>query len=247
MSKLEGIDVITAAGGDGKFLQRAVSSVASQELPVTQYVVGPRTDEIERVCNARGHVEFLERDALSVSEARNAGIDAGDAPIIAFLDADDRFNPEHLTEVRETLSGADVVWTDMMVENGGTFIKELPEPTSIEEFYRKFRAVPLSALALRRSALDRVRFRPALELGEGIDFVARVIRNSEPAKLDESTVTKLAREESLCTSMGLFDRVTYQVAAAVGLARDIPSCRRLLPLVVSKILWRAVRDCTINR
>lgn len=237
------IDIITpVTASDSDFLYKAADSVARQELMATQYVIGPGVDELRKCCKQYEHIKLLEHNNLSVSAARNIGIEAGNAPIIQFLDADDYLKQGHLNKVQNRLSKTDLTWTNMELKGDKKSTKQLPEPGSASYFFKQFLAVPLSALALRRAVLGDIRFRPDIELGEGIDFVAKLLQDSDATKIEKPGVVKRVRDESLSVSMGFLTRLWYQTRTAVGIAKEIPACRTTLPIVLAKILYRISRD-----
>lgn len=237
------IDVITPIiASDDKYLEKAVKSLESVDLNISHYVIGPKTDEIKRINENYAFVKLVEAKGLSVSEARNVGIEHSDSSIITFLDCDDQYTDEHLPRMKRKLGDVDIVWTDMILKNGNQSIKTLPEPVSPCRFYRQFRAIPLSALGLRRSALNGVRFRPNIDLGEGIDFVTRILVNAKSGKIKTPGVIKGVREGSLSLSMSGVTRMKNQYSTAIGIAKQVPKCRKYLPIVLMTITWRVIRD-----
>lgn len=87
---------------------RAIRSVLAQETPVDNLVIvddGSTDNSMEAAkieiaaVNKKNTVIFLEQNNLGVSVARNAGANATNSDLIAFLDADDEWLPEHITEI----------------------------------------------------------------------------------------------------------------------------------------------------
>ncbi|MBC7104582.1 MAG: glycosyltransferase family 2 protein, partial [Firmicutes bacterium] len=102
MGRQEVSVVITAYNAAG-FLERAVTSVLGQTVPVSEVVVvdDASEDETPAVAGAlaRGHarVRYVRREENGgASAARNEGVRRARGAWIAFLDADDAWLPEKL-------------------------------------------------------------------------------------------------------------------------------------------------------
>ena len=93
-------------------LEAAVSSVASQTRPAreTVVVVDHNADLFRRLRATFSHLRVVEnRGVRGLAAARNVGIAATTAPIVAFLDDDAMADPEWLDRLLKRYEDADVV------------------------------------------------------------------------------------------------------------------------------------------
>ena len=94
------ITVVIPAWCSEAFLGEALDSVLAQTRPPGEILVvddGSPGDETREICAARGEaVRYLRKDNGGPASARNLGVAESRAEWIAFLDADDRWQPEKL-------------------------------------------------------------------------------------------------------------------------------------------------------
>lgn len=109
------ISVIIPAHNAADFLPRAIDSVRAQTRPPSEIIVVDDGSVDASVAIARDKgVQVLARGHAGVSATRNCGIDAATSPWLAFLDADDVWEPRKLERQSSaaTLSGAGFVGCD---------------------------------------------------------------------------------------------------------------------------------------
>jgi len=91
----------------GRFIGEAIQSVLSQTYSdLKLYVVDDgSTDETAAIITSfdDSRIHYLRRDRGGPSAARNVGIAASSSPLVAFLDADDRWHPHKLAAQVELL------------------------------------------------------------------------------------------------------------------------------------------------
>lgn len=90
------ISVVIPAYNYGRFIGAAIESVLSQTYPAAEVLVidNGSTDNTEEVVATFGDaVRYFYEDNLGVSVARNLGVDRSTGDLIAFLDADDYWEP----------------------------------------------------------------------------------------------------------------------------------------------------------
>jgi glycosyltransferase involved in cell wall biosynthesis len=172
-------------------LPRAIASVLrSQRSDIEILVVDDAsTDDtpevLQQIRDPRLHVIRIERRG-NANVARNAGIAASSAPILAFLDSDDEFLPgrcERLIALFEREPGIDAVLDSFVV--GGTaeprFARQPRGKYTGEALARLLvsHTIPLtnSAVAARRSALEEIGFfDPTLARHQDRDLLLRLAR-----------------------------------------------------------------------
>lgn len=184
------ISVLIAIDGGGAFVADALSSLRAQihadwELIVTE--CGPR-ESTEQVVHdfsviSRQPVHFSRlTDKHTVAAARNRLLELATGDWVAFLEPNDTWTPQHLTNAVPHLSeGADVVVSDVRVfdprPGGGETETTAPPPLSTNPIRTLFTndAIPeISSVVFRREVGERAgKFDERFTVGEGRDFWLR--------------------------------------------------------------------------
>lgn len=205
------IDVIIPTIGRPS-LVRAVQSVVEQSVDCRAIVVLDRPDQINEV---RGmlvgypHKLVTTGGKTKAANARNLGLDAATAPVVAFLDDDDWWGPgraERLATHVESLAGDFLIASPFLF--GLPDAEERVVPTSIPPFSAaatirinqlsdylvtrsKLRfgtnALQTSSLMMSTALARRVRWDPDLPKHQDWDFILRAARHSDVALLWDDT------------------------------------------------------------
>lgn len=127
MSEAPLVTVVVPTRDRPSFLTDALESVRAQRYEPIELVVvdgSPSETTAERVHDAGAGLRRAEyvpqTDSSGAAGARNLGIDRASGSLIAFLDDDDRWEPEKLSEQvpPATAEGVGLVYTGMRFESG---------------------------------------------------------------------------------------------------------------------------------
>ena len=97
------VSVVIPAYKCAEYIAEALDSVFAQTFKEFEVIVvndgSPDTEELERaLAPYRERIVYLRQENRGVSAARNTGIRAARAPLVAFLDADDLWEPFYLAD-----------------------------------------------------------------------------------------------------------------------------------------------------
>jgi cellulose synthase/poly-beta-1,6-N-acetylglucosamine synthase-like glycosyltransferase len=157
------VSVILPTHNRARLLQRAVASIEAQtfrdfELIVIDDGSGDRT--AETLASLAGTVNRISQSHRGVSAARNAGLAHATGELIAFLDDDDRWLPDHLSVVVTLLRGhpdAVLASTSPAHRRGG---RQRPEQARVVDAFPAIltRSVAgfLPSTAVRRAEIEAV-------------------------------------------------------------------------------------------
>lgn len=193
------VSVITPAYNAGPFIESAIRSVLEQSSPRFEIIVvddASTDDTVERVLAfADPRVNLLRLDCNGgVSAARNEGMCAAQAGLLAFLDADDECEPERLSRQLAFLAcnpQVDALGTGISVmDDHGRRLGYRAYPRTHEEILRRMEfANPfaLSAVVARKAAVMAAGgFNPMWRLAEDYDLWSRMaLAGSRFANLPE--------------------------------------------------------------
>lgn len=102
-SPLTGVSVVIPAYNYSRFLPEAISSVLAQTFTKLELIVvdDGSTDETPEVCTGYSDARFryVRQENAGLSASRNTGIRHAQYSHVAFLDADDRWDPRFLETV----------------------------------------------------------------------------------------------------------------------------------------------------
>lgn len=194
---MSALTVVVPAYNAGAYLRIAVDSLLAERLPGLEIVVvdDGSTDgspaSVERL-----PVRLVRRENKGEAAARNAGVKAGTAPFVTFLDADDVLVPGALSPRLEFLSsnpGEDAVGglpSGLIDERGRTLAPVFERMSSKYSFpfrlsgafYRagNFFPVSCSLYLYRREVFDRVGpYDESLPVAPDCDFHFRLLKSVE--------------------------------------------------------------------
>jgi glycosyltransferase involved in cell wall biosynthesis len=208
----EAFGVVIPAFNAEQFLPRALASIAAQTSQPAQVVVvdDGSSDRTAEIARSRGATVLYQANA-GPSAARNRGVDALGTSWIAFLDADDTWEPRALERMAQAVRccpDVRVVFTDYALDDP---TEHLPSWFAIDDDYRSIERRPVapgivrcdrhglvraivrslsfvstSALAVRRDAFLKCGgFDEELQLAEDLDLLLRLFAHSTAAVVEE--------------------------------------------------------------
>ncbi len=272
------VDVVIPAYQSASTLPRALDSVLQQDGDFTVFVVDDgSTDDTRAVVEAYSdrRVRYRYQANAGPASARNSGIAAGSAPLIALLDADDEWLPDKLaTQVAVLQAHPDVglIFTDganvdVTTETHHLYSEthpqmaalmlqplDLPDVFLIDDgglarsLYRRY-FIPTSSMVFRRSAFDAVGgFNPALIGPEDADFAVRLAQTTRFAYWKQTRSLHYASAEGLSAQN---DRWLKALIGYHRMALTSPVYAELRDLARWNLLrayrWLIVRDALAGR
>lgn len=232
------VSVVIPAFNAEKFIEHAIESVLSQTYPNLELIVvdDGSTDSTPDIAASfvDPRVRTVSQPNRGVATARNLGMAQSSGQLIAFLDADDRWDPEKLEkQVGAIASQPDCVAMGCMMryESGqgkvlGVAGQNVGPPD--QELIRSGRLMPfpLSSILCRRAALEKV---------GGFD---ESLDRSVPGQVEDLDL--LARVAAEGTIAGVPERLgTYVIHGESASARNIESQRLGTRYVRQRLLARA--------
>jgi glycosyltransferase involved in cell wall biosynthesis len=161
------VTVIIPVYNGERFIRRSLDSVLKQSHPVDQIIViddGSKDSTCEIVAQEySGRVTLIQQQNGGPARARNAGLRAATGEFIAFLDADDYWEPEKIaTQLRVLAEHPEAIgnYTGLrVVGDAGEHLIDLKpvEHTTLRKVLRWCNpGIPPSSVLLRRSALEKL-------------------------------------------------------------------------------------------
>ncbi len=169
-SRTPTVSVIIPAYSAARYIGEALASVFAQTFSDFEVIVvndgSPDTDELEQVIEPhRQHINYIKRQNGGPGAARNTGILHARGDYVAFLDSDDLWLPNYLSEQLKALQenpGLDMIYADALLFGdsalaGRTYMQTCPSRGAVtfESLLVEDCAIPtLCALARRQSLVD---------------------------------------------------------------------------------------------
>jgi glycosyltransferase involved in cell wall biosynthesis len=217
------ISILIPAYKAARFLPETLQSVEKQsytdwELIVVEDGCFDATGKIVETFAAgrNQRVQLIRNDQnQGVAIARNQLIEAANGTILAWIDADDLWEPDHLSHGFELLEQEQADWFIggiQRIDSSGskTHPPELPPPTPVKELPRALlekNFILTSTTLMKRSILNEdVRFDPNFKVGEDLDLFIRLAHASaKPAFSNRATVLYRNYPESVTGSVVQFN------------------------------------------
>ena len=230
----ETVSVIIPYYRASQTIARAVESALGQTVRPHEILIiddGCPEDAATATEQFGSPVKLIRKPNAGAASARNLGIEHAQGEWIAFLDADDYWEPEKLERQLAVSEGVGLIGAKWFVEVPGSprWIEEVEEPAFFgkvfmprgREAFHVAMNLWTSALLVRRRALGEQRFVPGLEPAEDRDLWIRLVASTAVYLVPEPLATYIQRPGSLsnsdpdrdCTSM---IKVVNRHAALLG-------------------------------
>ena len=255
------VSVLIPAHRAAAYLGATLQSVAAQTWPRWEILVfeDGRFDDTAAIVHAfaartQNRVELLRAETNhGVSRARNALLEAARGAFIAFLDADDLWEPDHLAHSLALLRSEDTMWSIAglnLVDPAGRVIRRdlLPPPTELAALPTRLlehNFVLTSGIVARAEAFaDGLRFDPALRIGEDLDLCIGFVRAGFRPSFSQRTTLNYRRHPVSTTADPVRFPEEFSAVFEKHLGNPLVDrrvCRRLLRemlLNVARMTWR---------
>lgn len=155
-------------------------------------------------------IRIISQTNAGVSSARNTGIENSKYDWITFLDADDLWQPNHLSnfmDVIHTIQNVNVIGSAFSVSNSnGEIIKTIGvKHNGFYNYYEQYRIqgesnLCSSSLCVKKDILVDIRYNTNLSYGEDYHFYEQLANRTEFYYLKESTALYIKDTENKSTS-----------------------------------------------
>lgn len=198
------VSVVVPSYRDADLATSAIECVREQTYKSWELIIvdGSDAPTLRRVACDDERIRYRYRDPAGISDARNVGVEAADGEYVAFLDADDEWEPMKLErQMSAATRGADFVYTDIRIAmDGSTRVQSSLPVTDSEhhhiEFFREG-GIPCSTVLVARELIANRRFDTELQTGEDRHMWIRLLRHASPARIDEPLALYRRRDGSL--------------------------------------------------
>lgn len=165
------------------FLSRSIGSVIMQAYQAWELIVidDGSTDHTKEVVNSfkDNRIKYVYQENLERSAARNNGINQAQGAWLCFLDSDDEYNTNHLSNLLEFIKKENpslgLIATGLLIDNGNLSIKKDfldLQANLLEEIGRKF-LLP-SQVCVHRTILSNEKFDARFRLWEDTHLWLRI-------------------------------------------------------------------------
>ena len=206
---------------------RAVESVLAQTVGDFELVVvddGSTDDTAAALTSLDSRLRYEWQENGGASAARNTALRLASAPVVAFLDSDDRWKPNHLEVI---LAGLDrypeAVFVSTCPFGGGPRDGQMRLVDGLPEGLFANTWGTMSCMGARREALGEIGgFDESIRVAEDADLTARLALLGPFVLVKAGTVTRDSTEGSLTRRSGVRDAyLDMLTASAAGVVTEI--------------------------
>ena len=223
------VSVVLPTNRVSPYLPATIRSVRAQRWPHWELVVvddgSPDPSALDRLAATDQRICVLHRGHTGISPARNAGVAAARGTLVAFLDDDDLWEPDHLAATIGALQRDPVAVGAnsglATIDGDGRVLQDLTSPSATRDTVLAGGARPMiQNLLLRREVLEAVGgFDETLTTAEDTDLILKVAQAGPLAFTPEVTARYRRHPEAMTadvprTARGGDEVVRRHLAAA---------------------------------
>jgi glycosyltransferase involved in cell wall biosynthesis/O-antigen/teichoic acid export membrane protein/2-polyprenyl-3-methyl-5-hydroxy-6-metoxy-1,4-benzoquinol methylase len=238
------VSVIMPAYRVAEYIGAAIDSVLNQSFNNLEIIVvndgSPDTEELEAVLEAYGdRIIYIKQANGGPSAARNAALMRARGQFVAFLDADDYWNPNYLAEQLafiEKSPGVDLVYTDALLIGdsplaGKTFMDTSPSvgEVTFERLLAGHCTILLSGTVVRRqSVIDAELFDEQFHYSEDFDLWLRIAKIARLAYQKQVLLYKRIHSVSLSSDSIKLTQSALRVLAKVEACEQLTESQKAI-------------------
>ena len=223
--------VVIPALNAERFIDKALMSVKRQTVPAREVIVvddGSR-DSTSAIARSLDASVIVSSVSMGPSHARNTGVRASVSPLLAFLDADDEWLPDHVALLMDAMSAPATVFASAQAERFGMLDGPVPialvaaEPLDLRDSLVVDNPVTQSGTMITRAVFDAAGgYDESMRLSEDYDLWTRVAECGKFMLVNRATVRRRIHEDQ--TSL----RSTSSMVRSAWAVRRRAVARRLL-------------------
>lgn len=177
--------VITPTYNRAHLIEVSIKSVINQTHDDWEYIIvddasTDNTSDIVKPYLKDPRIKYVKlTDNRGNACARNVGVLTATGEWVTFLDSDDEYHPEYLTNVIDYVKSNDVdfLWTGVIWKKKGEEIKRgcwSPNKSQIRSFFYQLKIGTGCGLAVKNKVFETIRFDDRLRAAVDTDFLLRV-------------------------------------------------------------------------